>query len=64
MALKIDKIHCLEEGEVGAEAAREISKLTAETFSRGKDGEDDSDPFTSCDEELETNELAVYAGKN
>ena len=33
----------LKEGEVGAEAAREISKLIAEMFTRGIDGEDDSD---------------------
>ena len=54
------QIHCLKEGEVGAEAAWEISKLTAEMFARGDDGEDDSDPFASCDEEMETNDLVVY----
>ena len=54
------QIHCLKESEVGAEAAREISKLTAEMFTRGDDGEDDRDHFASCDEELETNELVVY----
>ena len=42
------QIHCLKEGEVGKEAAQEISKLTAEMFTRGKDREDDSDPFASC----------------
>ena len=56
------QIHCLKEGEVGEEAAREISKLTAEMFTRGNDGEDDSDPFASCHEELEMNELVVYDG--
>ena len=45
---------------IAAEAAWEISKLTAEMFTRGGDGEDDSDLFASCDEELETNEFVVY----
>ena len=60
--LEDGQIHCLKEGEVWAEAARKISKLTAEMFTRGNDGEDESDPFTSCDEELETNKLVVYNG--
>ena len=52
----------LKEGEVaiGAEAAREIRKLIPEMLIRGNDGEDDSDPFASSDEELEKNEFVVY----
>ena len=57
---KDSQIHCLKEGEVRAEAAQEISKLTAEMFTRGNHDEDDSDPFTSCDEELETSKLVAY----
>ena len=63
MALHEDgQIHCLKEGEVRAEAARRISKLTAEMFIRRNDGEDDSDPFASCNEEPETNKLVVHDG--
>ena len=47
------------EGEVEAEAAREIRKLTAEMFTSRDDGDNDN-PFASCDEERETNELVVY----
>lgn len=54
----------MKEGEVGAEAAREISKLTAEMFTIGNDSEDDSGPFTSCDEELETSEFVVNTMAN
>ena len=43
-----------------AEAARETSKLTADMLTRGNDGEDDSKPFASCDEELETSEFVLY----
>ena len=32
-------------------------------FTKGDEGEDDSDPFVSCDEELETNELVVFDDK-
>ena len=38
----------------------EITKLTAKVFTRGDDAEDDSDPFASFYEMLETNELVVY----
>ena len=53
------QIYCLKEGKVLAEAAREISKLTAQMFTKGNDSEEDSDPFASCDEELETNKLVL-----
>ena len=37
------------EDEVGAEAAQDNSKLTAEMFTKRIDVEDDSDPFTTRD---------------
>ena len=54
-----NSITCLKPGGVAAEAAPEISHLTAEMLTVA---DDDNDPFASADkdyDELEANELAI-----
>ena len=56
-------IHCLKQGEVAAEAAAEVARLTS-----ALEIPDDSDPFANLDtdpgeedeDELQTNELVIH----